>query len=43
VLEDEAPRPLCALPDRIAADMEQSDVSIFAARVQANELGPAWP
>ncbi|HEX5068584.1 MAG TPA: aminopeptidase [Vicinamibacterales bacterium] len=39
VLEDEAPRPLAALPDRIAADLEQSDVSIFAARVQANELG----
>jgi len=38
VLEDEAPRPLAALPDRIAADMERSDVSIFAARVQANEL-----
>ena len=39
VLEDEAPRPLAALPDRIAADMEQSDVSIFAAHAQANELG----
>ena len=39
VLEDEAPRPLAALPDRIAEDMEHSDVSIFAARVQANELG----
>ena len=26
------------LPPRIAADMEQSDVSIFAAQVQANEL-----
>ena len=39
VLEDEAPRPLAALPPRIAADMEHSDVSIFAARVQANELG----
>ena len=38
VLEDEAPRPLTTLPDSIAADMEQSDVSIFAARVQANEL-----
>ena len=38
VLEDEAPRPLVALPDRIAADLERSDVSIFAARVQANEL-----
>ncbi len=39
VLEDEAPRPLAALPARIADDMEHSDVSIFAARVQANELG----
>ena len=39
VLEDEAPRPLAGLPQRIAADMEQSDVSIFAARVQENELG----
>ena len=38
VLEDEAPRPLAALPGRIAADMEKSDVSIFAAHVQANEL-----
>ena len=38
VLEDEAPRPLATLPDRIAADLERSDVSIFAARVQANEL-----
>lgn len=39
ILEDEAPRPLVALPDRIAADLERSDVSIFAARVQPNELG----
>ena len=38
VLEDEAPRPLTMLPDRIAADMEHSDVSIFAVQVQANEL-----
>jgi len=38
VLEDEAPRPLTALPPRIAADMEKSDVSIFAAQVQTNEL-----
>jgi leucyl aminopeptidase (aminopeptidase T) len=38
VLEDEAPRPLAALPGRIAEDMEKSDVSIFAAQVQANEL-----
>ncbi len=39
VLEDEATRPLTDLPARIAADMELSQVSIFAARVQANELG----
>lgn len=38
VLEEEAPRPLVDFPNRIAADMERSDVSIFAARVQANEL-----
>ena len=38
VLEDEAPRPLKELPPRIAADMELSQVSIFAAHVQANEL-----
>src|SRR5687767_33912 len=38
VLEDEAPRPLKDLPPRIAADMERSQVSIFAAHVQANEL-----
>jgi aminopeptidase len=39
VLEDEAPRPLVDLPATIAADMELSDVSIFAAHVQQNELG----
>jgi len=38
VLEDEAERPLKDLPPRIAADMELSQVSIFAAHVQANEL-----
>ena len=38
VLEDEAPRPLTALPASIAADMEQSQVSIFAVQVQPNEL-----
>jgi leucyl aminopeptidase (aminopeptidase T) len=38
VLEDEALRPLKDLPPRIAADMELSQVSIFAAHVQANEL-----
>ena len=39
VLEDLAPRPLTALPPEVAADLERSDVSIFAARAQAHELG----
>jgi len=39
VLEDLAPRPLAALPAGVAADMERSQVSIFAAQAQANELG----
>jgi aminopeptidase len=38
VLEDLAPRPLTALPAVVAADMERSQVSIFAVRVQPNEL-----
>jgi aminopeptidase len=38
VLEEEAPRPLAALPPRVAADMESSHVSIFAVHVQPNEL-----
>jgi aminopeptidase len=38
LLEDLAPRPLTALPVEIAHDMETSDVSIFAVRVQPNEL-----
>jgi aminopeptidase len=38
VLEDEAPRPLKDFPARIAADMELSEVSIFAAHAQTNEL-----
>jgi leucyl aminopeptidase (aminopeptidase T) len=38
LLEDLAPRPLSGLPPEIAADMETSDVSIFAVRVQTNEL-----
>ncbi len=38
VLEDLAPRPLTALPPEIADDMESSDVSIFAVKVQRNEL-----
>ena len=39
VLEDVAPRPLAGLPASIAADMEHSSVSIFAAHAQTNELG----
>ncbi|MGA2902239.1 MAG: aminopeptidase [Candidatus Korobacteraceae bacterium] len=38
VLEDLAPRPLTGLPSEIAEDMKTSDVSIFAVRVQRNEL-----
>ena len=38
VLEDLAPRPLVELPPEIATDMETSQVSIFAVRVQQNEL-----
>jgi aminopeptidase len=38
VLEDLAPRPLRELPAEILADLETSQVSIFAVQVQANEL-----
>ena len=38
VLEDVAARPLSALPPAIAADMEKSQVSIFAVHVQRHEL-----
>jgi leucyl aminopeptidase (aminopeptidase T) len=38
VLEDHASRPLTALPAVVAAEMERSQVSIFAVHVQANEL-----
>jgi aminopeptidase len=38
VLEELAPRPLTAMPQQVLADMESSDVSIFAVRVQQNEL-----
>jgi leucyl aminopeptidase (aminopeptidase T) len=38
VLEDVASRPLVSLPAAIADDMERSQVSIFAARAEANEL-----
>ncbi len=38
VLEDVARRPLSDLPAVVAADMERSQVSIFAVDVQTNEL-----
>ena len=38
VLEDLAPRPLTDLPQAIAADLESSQVSIFAVQAQTNEL-----
>jgi leucyl aminopeptidase (aminopeptidase T) len=38
ILEDVAQRPLAALPTVIADDLEQSQVSILAVRVQPNEL-----
>lgn len=37
-LEDLGPRPLSGMPADILADMESSDVSIFAVQVQRNEL-----
>lgn len=38
VLEDLAPRPLVEMPAPVLADMETSQVSIFAVQVQTNEL-----
>ena len=38
ILEDIAPRPLTGMPAEVLADMETSQISIFAVRVQANEL-----
>ena len=38
VLEDLAPRPLVDMPAAVLADMETSQVSIFAVQVQTNEL-----
>src|SRR5258708_6224425 len=37
-LEDLAPRPLADMPGEILADMETSDVSMFAVKAQPNEL-----
>src|SRR4051794_6319023 len=39
VLEELAPRPLKDMPKEVLDDMETSDVSIFAVKAQANELG----
>lgn len=38
ILEELAPRPLVNMPEPVLADMETSDVSIFAVNVQRNEL-----
>jgi leucyl aminopeptidase (aminopeptidase T) len=38
LLEELAPRPLLEMPQTVLADMESSDVSIFAVTVQRNEL-----
>lgn len=38
ILEEIAPRPLTAMPQAVLADMETSQVSIFAVQVQLNEL-----
>jgi aminopeptidase len=38
VLEDESPRPLAHMPATVLADMETSQVSIFAVQVQEGEL-----
>jgi aminopeptidase len=38
VLEDEAVRPLVEFPASIAAEMERSQVSVFAVQVQPDEL-----
>ena len=38
LLEDLAPRPLDGMPAEVLADMESSDVSIFAVTAQRNEL-----
>jgi leucyl aminopeptidase (aminopeptidase T) len=38
VLEEIAPRPLAGMPEIVLADMETSQVSIFAVNVQRNEL-----
>ena len=38
VLEELAPRPLTGMPIEVLADMENSQISIFAVQVQQNEL-----
>ena len=39
LLEDLAPRPLAVMPAEVLADLETSQVSIFAVQAQTNELG----
>ena len=38
ILEELAPRPLTAMPQKVLQDMESSQISIFAVQVQSNEL-----
>lgn len=38
ILEELASRPLTAMPEAVLADMETSQISIFAVQVQQNEL-----
>jgi leucyl aminopeptidase (aminopeptidase T) len=38
IIEDLAPRPLAAMPAAILADLETSQVSLFAVKAQPNEL-----
>jgi len=38
ILDDLAPRPLKDMPPEVLADLESSEVSIFAVKAQANEL-----
>jgi len=38
ILEEIAPRPLVGMPEPVLADMETSQVSIFAVNVQRNEM-----
>ena len=41
VLEDSPPRPLADMPAEVLADMETSEVSIFAVKVQQQRIALA--